>query len=91
MDLTFNKVGNVYIAEFKAEATFSLHIEKPEGSVAIKQTSVEGSDYDEVRNQVSYTDKDRVIDTEVRAAMWPKWIKIVSTSLPTMAVVTFAQ
>lgn len=90
MNLTFNKVGNVYVAEFKAEGNFSLHIEKPEGSFAIKQTSVEGAAYDEVRDQASYTDKDRVIDTEVRGSMWPKWIKIVSSSQPTMAVAIFA-
>lgn len=40
MNLTFNQVGNVFVAEFEVTGDFSIHIEKPEGSIAMGQSSV---------------------------------------------------
>ena len=85
--MTFNKVGNVYVAEFEVTKDFSLHIEKPEGSIAMGQTSVPGAGYDNVRG-FSFDAKDRVIDTEVIGTLYPKQIKITCSVLPTMAVVS---
>ena len=87
MNLEFIKVGNSWVAEFKAEADFNLHIEKGVGNISISQTSVEGGAYDYVR-QLSNAPLDKVVDIDFVGAIYPKWIKVTSTTLPTLAVVT---
>lgn len=87
MNLTFNQVGNVYVAEFEVTSDFSIHIEKPEGSIAMGQSSVAGGQYDNVRS-FSYDAKDRVIDTTVIGAIYPKQMKITCSVMPTMAVLS---
>lgn len=87
MDLTFNKVGNVYVAEFEVTKDFSLHIEKPEGSIAMGQSSVAGGQYDNVRSFI-YDAKDRVIDTMVPGVICPMQMKITCSVMPTMAVLS---
>ena len=36
MNLTFNKQGNLYVADFTAESDFALHIEKSAGYIRLK-------------------------------------------------------
>ena len=89
MNLEFIKVGNAYVAEFKVEADFNLHIEKGVGNISISQSSVEGGAYDYIR-QLSNAPLDKVVDIDFVGAIYPKWLKITSTTLPTLAVVTSA-
>lgn len=89
MELTFIKEDNRYVAEFKVESDFALHIEKPDGGIGISQKSVEDGKYDYVRSlNVSLYDK--VIDVDVIGLIYPKWIKVESSVMPTMAKVIFA-
>ena len=90
MELTFNKDGNRYVAEFQTTSDFALHIEKPKGSIVILQKSVEGGRYDYIRN-LNVPHYDKVIDVDVVGVVYPKWIKVESGVMPTMAVVTFAE
>lgn len=89
MELTFNKEGNRYVAEFQTSSDFALHIEKPEGSIGIFQKSVEAGEYDFVRS-LNVSQYDKVIDVDVVGSVYPKWIKVESNVMPTMAEVIFA-
>lgn len=88
MELTFTYDSTMYVAEFQASSDFNLHIEKGEGSVVLYQTTVEGSKYDVVKTIAEYYDK--VIDIDFVGTVYPKYIKVESSVLPTMAEVTFA-
>ena len=90
MELTFNKEGNRYVAEFQTSSDFALHIEKTDGSIGIFSKSVEGGKYDYVRS-LNVSQYDKVIDVDVVGVVYPKWIKVESSVMPTMAVVTFAE
>lgn len=89
MELEFIKVGSRWVAEFTATGNFNLHIEKGEGSLGIYQSSVEGGKYDYVR-QLNIAQYDKIVDVDFVGAIFPKWIKVESKSMPTMAVVTMA-
>ena len=88
--LNFTTEDDKYVATFKAEASFNLHIEQRGAIVKMSQTSVEGTDYAYVR-ALNESKFDNVIDTAVIVPIPPVWIKIVSRVKPTMAVVTFPQ
>lgn len=88
MNLTFNKVGNEYVAEFEATGDFNLHIEKDNGYLSVYQSSVAGDNYDGVKG-VRMEDLDRVLDIDFTALVYPKYIRIVAGVEPTVAVVTF--
>lgn len=91
MELKFEKVKNLYVAEFEATGDFNLHIERvSDGRFLVHQKSVAGGEYDIV-DTVSYMDLDHkaVIDLDFTALVYPKWIKVVSESEPTLGVVTF--
>ena len=89
MNLTFNKQGNLYVADFTAESDFALHIEKSAGYIRLKQSSVTGAEYAFVRG-ARFDDHELVIDEIVQSAVYPVNIRVVSVVEPTMAVVTFA-
>lgn len=89
MNLEFIKVGNEWVAEFKVESDFNLHVEKGVGNISISQSSVEGGAYDYVK-QLSNAPLDKVVDIDFVGAIYPKWIKVTSATLPTLAVVTSA-
>lgn len=90
MDLTFNKVGDVYVASFKAEGPFALHLEVPEvGHLKVRQTSVEGSDYALVDEMPMGDQYKPVVDRQFVGELWPLWIQVETGSAPTKAVVTF--
>ena len=89
MELSFIKTENGYVSEFKVESDFNLHIETDnKGVIELHQTSVEGARYDKVA-MLNSNYHDKVVDTAVIVPVPPMWIKVTSTSLPTLAVVTF--
>jgi len=89
MELTFVKNGNLYEAEFEATADFNLHIERVAGGrFIIYQKSVADGQYAIVDN-IDYHDHKDVIDLDMTALVYPKYIKVASVSEPTIAVVTF--
>jgi hypothetical protein len=90
MNLTFVKNGNVWTAEFSATNSFNLHIERNGiGDISLYQKTsgnnygyVEG--FDVLRHQ-------NVVDVDFVGGIFPKSIKVISATQPTMAVVTFAE
>jgi hypothetical protein len=79
-----------YEAEFEATADFNIHIErKHAGGFLVYQKTVADGKYDAVDN-VPYQRGSDVIDLDMTALVYPKYIKIVSESEVTMGVVTFA-
>ena len=90
MDLTFNQVGDLYVAEFKAEGPFALHLEVPTvGHLEVRQTSVEGRGYARVSEMPASDSYAPVVDRQFVGDLWPLWIQVETASQPTMAVVTF--
>lgn len=79
-----------YEAEFEATADFNIHIErKAGGRFLVYQKSVADGQYDIV-DTIGRLDHKDVIDLDMTALVYPKYIKIVSESEVTMGVVTFA-
>ena len=90
MDLAFKKVGDLYVAEFKAEGPFALHLEVPTvGHLEVRQTSVEGSGYARVSEMPASDSYAPVVDRQFVSDLWPLWIQVETGSHPTMAIVTF--
>lgn len=87
MELNFTKVGGLYVAEFAVTADFNLHIEKENGYLRVKQSTVEGGVYDFVQG-IRPADADNVIDVDFTALVYPKHIRVESVVLPTMAIVS---
>ena len=80
----------VYVAEFKATGPFSLHIERREsGRITVYQKSYENGKYATVKNG-DIAPQDTIIDAEVPGGVFPKWIKIKSSSEVEVAEVTLA-
>lgn len=88
MDLTFSKVGNAYVATFDAEANFNLHIEREEGYLRVEQRTTSNGNYGVVKDMEKYSFM-KVVEVDVKGDIFPKSIKVVSETMPTMAVVTF--
>ena len=88
MELTFEKVGNQYVAEFEAPSDFNLHIEREEiGVLEVHQRgSAEGA-YDFAWG--TGVNGRKVIDYDFGALVYPKWIKVVSGSEVVSASVNF--
>lgn len=88
-ELNFISKDGLYEAEFKAESDFNLHIERATvGTLNFYQKSVENAKYD-IINKMQGNSVNLIIDADMTALIYPKWIKIVSVSKPTMAIVTF--
>lgn len=91
MDLTFNKDGGSFVAEFVTTADFNLHLEGVLlGDYKIYQKTA-GNDYTLVRGLADRPNYEKVSDFDFSGVVYPKYIKIVSEVEPTLAVVTFAQ
>ena len=89
MELKFNKEGEKFAAEFKVESDFNLHIERKRGgTILFYQRTSEDGDYGIIDGMRQY-DSRGVIDVDFTALVYPKYIRIVSESEPTLAVVTF--
>ena len=88
MELTFNKVDNIYVVEFKAEDDFNLHIERAKtGTIRLYQRGSDVGEYKLIAKQGNNTD-DTVIDSNVVGVICPMYFKIESYVEPTLAVVT---
>lgn len=89
MNLEFIKEGTKWVAEFEATGEFNLHLEKEEGEVNVFQTTVLGGKPD-VTPSLHLGYKDKVMDSDVTALVWPKYIRVeaFTEDAPT-AVVTF--
>jgi hypothetical protein len=87
MDLTFNKIGNSYVAEFTAEADFNLHIERvSSGYLRIEQRTSASGAYGLVTGMDEYAFM-KVIDVDFLGEIYPKFIKVVCANQPTYAKV----
>lgn len=87
MELGFNRVGGRWVAEFEATGDFNLHIERRKrGSLAVFQKSTEAGQY---ASESSWSDSaETVVNRDFKVGIAPKHIKVVSSSEPTMAIVT---
>lgn len=89
MNLDFVKDGNVFVAEFEVAGDFNLHVERPaDGLFSVYQRTTQSGKYAYVKGLGSQTGKD-VIEYDFAGVIYPKSIRVVSESEPTMAVVTF--
>lgn len=86
MELTFNKEGKNFVAEFEATADFNLHIERNKGGDILLYVRTQGGGYDIV-DDFGVQRHQGVIDYDCTAFVYPKWIKIVSEVEPTYAAV----
>lgn len=90
MEMVFENREGSWVSEFEVSGDFNLHIEGVlEGNVRVYQRSVSSGNYALVRDAMIYPSYDRVFDFDFTGLVYPKWIKVVSESEPTMAVVTF--
>lgn len=90
MDLSFKEQNGEFISEFSVTGDFSLHIEKGFGNVSLYQKSVETGEYD-FTCILSKNPTASVIDTLVPVLVPPMYLKIVSDTMPMMAVVTVGE
>lgn len=97
MELTFKtseqKFNGVpaYEVEFTATSDFNLHIERKSGGYFfVYQKAVSSGKYAIVDNLGWQNGKD-VIDLDFVGAVYPKFIKVISESEPTMGVVNFSE
>ena len=89
MELKFEQVNNLYVAEFEVTSDFNLHIErKKTGYITIKQRTTPYGEYDSV-DGANIARTDMVIDLTLWDLVYPKWIKVVSEAEVTMGIVTF--
>lgn len=88
MELEFQKTNEGFVAEFTAENDFNIHIESAKPIVgSICQKSVQEGKYAVAEN---ITGTGNVLDTDVTALIYPKYIKVVTESQVTNCQVTFA-
>ena len=93
MELQFQKVNeNEWVAEFQATADFNLHIERvSSGSITVAQRGTEIGEYATAWAKGEFVyEGQRVIDYDFGALVYPKWIKVTSSSEVISATVTFA-
>jgi hypothetical protein len=90
MDLVFNLSNEMWVAEFEATADFNIHLEREvEGMFKVYQKT-SGNDFALIDDLGDvYTQYKDVIDYDFAGVIFPKMIRVVSASEPTMAVVTF--
>ena len=88
MEITFEKVGNKYVAEFEATADFNIHIERTEqGTLEVYQRGTAEGEYDFAWSAGIGARK--IIDYDFGALVYPKYIKVVSASEVLSASVNF--
>lgn len=89
MDLSFEKKGNLMVAEFEATGAFNLHVERDsKGYIAVYQKGIAEGEYS---TSASWYDNDahKVIDIDFAAIVYPKHIKVVCRGEVSKGVVTF--
>lgn len=86
MELTFNKVDNWYEAEFEIAGDINLHIELNVAAPIKLYQKTSGDKYDLV--QAFKPSIDKVLDVDLMALVYPKWIKVVSEAEVTIGIAT---
>jgi hypothetical protein len=81
MELVFNEVAEkVFEAEFEATGDFNLHLERENtGSLVVSQRGSASGEYVSSFALSTYEGQ-RVIDYDFGALVYPKWIKVTSSS-----------
>ena len=88
MELVFNQIDKNWVAEFEATSDFNLHLERESmGWLTVGQRTTSSGGYDE-SFKLPYDG--RVIDYDFGALVYPKWIKVTSSSKVVKGEVTFA-
>lgn len=87
--ITFNKVGNEYVAEIEVNGNFNLHIERADISKfrVLQRTAASGK-FAMVKD--ADVAGDPVIDMDFSGEIYPKTIRIESGLQPSVAVITEA-
>lgn len=90
MELVFNEVAEkVYEAEFEVTGDFNLHLERENtGSLVVSQRGTSSGEYVSSFALSTYEGQ-RVIDFDFGALVYPKWIKVTSSSKVVKGEVTF--
>lgn len=87
MELNFERIDNLYVAEFEVASDFNLHIERDtEGRLDIYQRTA-GGQYEYI-NDIGWLNRRLVYDYDFTALVYPKYIKIVTSVLPLVATIT---
>ena len=87
MELNFERIDNLYVAEFEVTSDFNLHIERDtEGRLDIYQRTA-GGQYEYI-NDIGWLNRRLVYDYDFTALVYPKYIKIVTSVLPLVATIT---
>ena len=91
MEIAFNEVAEkVFEAEFEAIGDFNLHLERENtGSLVVSQRGTSSGEYVSSFALSTYEGQ-RVIDYDFGALVYPKWIKVTSSSKVVKSEVTFA-
>lgn len=81
MELVFNEVAeDVFVAEFEVASDFNLHLEREnKGSLVVSQRGTSSGEY-VTSFALSTYEGQRVIDYDFGALVYPKWIKVKSSS-----------
>ena len=86
MEVSFVRQGASYVAEFEAPADFNLHLERTGGGIVrVYQRGCPDGEY-----ELAYTSiEDKVFDKDMGALVYPKWIRVSSSSEVLSASVNF--
>lgn len=87
MSIEFSNTNGNYVSVFKVEADFNLHIEMG-GKVSVLQRGCASGDFDAVASLPSDKSSRTVFDYDFTAAVYPKWIKVITSANPSKAEVT---
>lgn len=88
IDITFNKVGELWEAEFEATADFALHIERSDvGTIQLFQNTSSSNGYAIVED-FRFDNRNKLVIDYDTPVLIPKRIKIISKVLPTYAAIT---
>ncbi len=90
MELTFSKINGGYVATFDATTSFNLHIEKNGGNLSVALRTSQTGGYAPVKDVIEYA-YDNTIDIDFMGGIFPKSVQIMCGTMPTKAIVTFAE
>lgn len=89
MEIQFNNINDEFISEFEVTSDFNLHIEGvPQHNIRIYQRGASSGGYAYVKGSTPSPSAGNVYDYDFSALIYPKYIKVVCSTEPTMAVVT---
>lgn len=86
-EIQFTKQGGSWVAQFKAEKDFALHIERAEAGPMSMEQSTTGTQYAAVRDFPQSSHYALTFDAECPVEIAPKYIRVYSATEPTYAEV----